>query len=126
MTVAFTVPGRPVPKKRPRVAYQGRRAVTYTPRETKDYEQAVGWAARPHFRQPLEGMVGVNLQFFVARKDRRGDIDNLAKSVLDGLNGIAFADDRQIVGLDINLHECPRGQERVEVRVFPIPEDACC
>jgi Holliday junction resolvase RusA-like endonuclease len=28
-----------------------------------------------------------------------GDIDNYAKSILDALNGVAYADDKQIVSL---------------------------
>jgi cyclopropane fatty-acyl-phospholipid synthase-like methyltransferase len=31
----------------------------------------------------------------------RGDIDNYAKSVLDGLNGVAYTDDKQIVSLEL-------------------------
>ena len=31
----------------------------------------------------------------------RGDIDNYAKSILDGLNGVAYTDDKQIVSLEL-------------------------
>ena len=33
--------------------------------------------------------------------DKRPDIDNLAKAVIDGLNGIAFNDDAQIADLHV-------------------------
>ncbi|OXE37422.1 MAG: hypothetical protein CGW95_01600 [Phenylobacterium zucineum] len=31
------------------------------------------------------------------------DIDNLAKAVLDGLNGVAYVDDRQVISLSARL-----------------------
>jgi len=67
--------------------------------------------------------VGVNLQFYVARQNC-GDLDNLGKSVIDGMNGIAFDDDSQIVALAMNLHRCQKSEERVEVRVTSIPKEA--
>lgn len=29
------------------------------------------------------------------------DIDNVIKSILDGLNGVAFVDDKQVIGLNV-------------------------
>jgi Holliday junction resolvase RusA-like endonuclease len=100
------MPFKPKPKQRPRMSKKSRRA--YTPQETKDYEAAVAecWDG-PLF----EGPVHVDIQF---RKDSidvtvsdeefksplRADIDNLVKSLLDGLQiGGAFANDRQVVSL---------------------------
>ncbi|RJQ07575.1 MAG: RusA family crossover junction endodeoxyribonuclease [Bacillota bacterium] len=119
----FTVPGRPVPKKRPRLGYGGRRAYVYTPRETLAYEEAVGWAARPHFPKPLEGPVSVKLDVYLAT-GKRGDLDNYSKSILDGVNEIAFRDDSQVARLEASLRRCPHGQERVEVEVAEIAEEA--
>ncbi len=31
----------------------------------------------------------------------RGDVDNYAKSILDGLNGVAFQDDKQVHILNV-------------------------
>lgn len=36
------------------------------------------------------------------RPEVRGDIDNVAKSILDGMNGICFKDDIQVVELIVN------------------------
>ena len=48
----FEIPGRPMPKQRPRV---GRYGNIYTPRETKAYEELVGTVARKHCKEPLVG-----------------------------------------------------------------------
>jgi Holliday junction resolvase RusA-like endonuclease len=39
--VKFTVPGRPIPKGRPRLGIRGRKAYVYTPPETREYEKIV-------------------------------------------------------------------------------------
>ncbi len=88
----LTIPFRPVPKGRPR---KGRNGRMYTPKETRDYEDLVGMIARQHFKKPLDGPLAITMRFYV--KGRRADCDNYMKSLLDGLNGVAWNDDRQIV-----------------------------
>jgi len=115
MSISFIVPGRPVPKKRPRVAYRRRGVVTYTPKETKDYEEAVGWAARPHFPRPLEGPVKLTIRIFLSGRRNEPDCTNIVKAVEDGCNGIVYVDDRQVKELHAYvLHD---EEERVEVEV---------
>ena len=120
---SFVVPGRPTPKQRPRVQLYSRRAVVYTPRETREYEESVAWCARKAFREPFKGPVVARLRFYVAPGPRRGDCDNLAKSVLDGCRGIAFEDDGQVVRLEASVHPCDRDGERAEVEVEPLSEE---
>lgn len=102
----FRIDTPPRVKQRPRMTRRGR---VYTPAATLEYEAAVA----SFYNGPLfEGPVGIALTFakhhttvtitelpkpteFV-----RGDLDNLVKSVLDGLQkGVAFNDDRQVVRL---------------------------
>lgn len=102
MIVRFTVPGKPVPKGRPRFA----RGRTITPQRTRDYEAHVkitimhalslasGWRR--------EGARRVRL-IFEFTDACRGDIDNLAKAVLDACNGLLWHDDRQVVDLHVQL-----------------------
>jgi len=46
------------------------------------------------------------------------DVDNVAKSVLDGLNGVAYEDDDQVVELLVKKHKVKRKEdERVEIEV---------
>lgn len=111
--VSFTIPLRPVPKGRPRYG-NGR---TYTPQKTRDYEEAVGMFARQYFKQSLEGDLEVNMTFYV--KGRRGDCDNLQKSLLDALNGIAWIDDRQIVKWSGEIVK--DSNERTEISIDTAP-----
>lgn len=101
-TVAvFTLDGaRPRPKKRPRVTRNG----TYTPRETTGHENDLAVKARDAMkhRPPAETEVAVVVLFEQATKIR-ADIDNLAKTVTDAMNGIVYADDSQIVELRVRL-----------------------
>lgn len=55
----------------------------------------------------LEGKLKVELGFCYKTPKRPttdipvGDVDNLAKSILDALHGVAFTDDRQVVELHV-------------------------
>jgi len=94
VTNAYTVfvPGKPISKERPRFGKNGN---VYTPRKTHNYEQLV----KTYYRGPFfQGEVKIEL-IFVLPDRRRVDVDNLVKSVLDGLNGKAWTDDCQVVSL---------------------------
>lgn len=118
----FTVPGRPVPKGRPRLGANGH---VYTPRETQDAEDSIGWAGRRALRsrKPVAGPVSVTATFYVADRRRR-DLDNLVKTVLDGLNGIAWADDSQVVALS-SLVVLDPSNPRTDVTVTELPGTPC-
>jgi hypothetical protein len=112
--VKFTVPGKAVGKQRPRFSrtYTGVR--TYTPRKTQEYEDLVRISYRAVSKQKLEGAISATIYGYfeppksISKKQReqmlKGDIsyikkidsDNLAKSILDALNGVAYDDDAQV------------------------------
>jgi crossover junction endodeoxyribonuclease RusA len=110
MTVhRFVVEGNPVPKARARSG----KGHHYTPARTRAYETKVRISAR-HL-PCLDGPVKVRCLFY--REDAVPcDLDNLVKSVLDGINGHAFADDRQIVWLEA-LKAIDRENPRAEVEI---------
>jgi Holliday junction resolvase RusA-like endonuclease len=92
----------------------------YTDAQTASYENLVklAWKAEAGDMPPLTGPVSVLIWAYFAipkstpRKNiagmvlgyiqpvKRPDIDNLSKCVLDGLNGVAFVDDAQVVHLE--------------------------
>lgn len=93
--VSFFVDGRPRPKARPRRGKAG----WYTPRRTRDYEQLIGWRYREEGGPLFSGPVALCMEFSMPDR-RRVDLDNLAKAILDGLNGIAYEDDAQVYHID--------------------------
>ena len=116
MTVSFTVPGEPVAKGRPRMTRTGH---VYTPSKTRSYERHIQdlWRARNVPTLPTGQPVRVLIDAYftvpksVSKKRRltmegaphtkKPDADNVAKSVLDGLNKVAFEDDSRIYYLRV-------------------------
>lgn len=68
----------------------------YTPARTRAYEEVIALNARKvYWGAAVRGPLRVRLLFYQAN-NRRCDLDNLVKSVLDGLQGVVFKDDAQI------------------------------
>jgi Holliday junction resolvase RusA-like endonuclease len=93
------------------------------------WEKVVKEEALLHFVVPFNGPVAVSLAFFLKRpKSRRKDnfvettpdIDNLEKAVLDGLNGVAYLDDKFVVVKNAVKRYVVVGVPRVEVVVVPL------
>src|SRR5262245_40655501 len=96
----ITIPGLPVVKARPR---RGRGGHFYSPRRNAAYEEMVAFEARR--TRVRFGNVSLKATITLYSPERlRGDIDNYAKAILDGLQkGQAFDNDKQIVGLHVNM-----------------------
>jgi len=109
--IKIIIPGRPVPKQRPRFGRGGR---VYTPIKTKEYEELVGWCAKQYIPQPLEGNVALHIKAYVAN-NIFPDLDNIAKAIMDGLNGVAYKDDKQVSCLTIQRLKGP--EEKVEIEL---------
>lgn len=79
---SLTVLGHPVAKERPRLARNGG---VHTPAKTVQFEKLVGntWWEK-YGETKLEGKLQVWV-YFGTKTHSRQDVDNLAKSVLDGL-----------------------------------------
>lgn len=133
---SFTVLGEPVAKGRAR-AFRTRTGVGhYTPPRTKAYEAAVRSIAAEAMgdTRPHEGPVSLRIRaFFQAPKSlkradkelaerevlpviKRPDVDNIAKSVADGMNGVVYKDDCQVYEVRVEKYYSP--DPRVEVTVM--------
>lgn len=118
MTIlTFTVPGQAVGKGRPRIGKVGGFSRMFTPEKTVSYESLVGYSAAQAMagRALIEGPVSVRLHIGVqipaswsGAKQRRAlaglelpttkpDIDNVEKAIFDGMNGVVWKDDVQVV-----------------------------
>lgn len=116
----FNIPGKVQAKQRPR--FNGKFA--YTPKETIAYENWVRTCYLEKYRgQPiLENPLKVKIIAYyeipksTSKKRRlemkddkvfptvKPDTDNIAKSILDSLNNIAYLDDKQIVKLEVEKY----------------------
>lgn len=112
--IRFTVSGDPKGKGRPRFVRATGRA--FTPKRTADYESHVAMCAQEAMgsRPPLAGAVHVTIVAVMeipksASKKKQAamlmgdirptkipDVENIGKAVLDGMEGIAFGNDKQV------------------------------
>lgn len=112
----FDVPGEPKGKMRPKASSFGGHARVYTPSKQVEYENWVRLCYRRAYpeAEPFDRPLMVSLLIFLpipkseSRKKRalmangeilptkKPDVDNVMKSVLDALNGLAYRDDSLI------------------------------
>ncbi len=137
----FSFSGTPVAKGRPRATVRGgdaRFATLYTDDRTRKYEAAVKRVSKVVMagKRPFDGALSVSLRFrFQPAKSlsKRAtaallsgeeayigtkDVDNLAKAVLDGMNGVVFRDDVLITRLWVT--KIASAKAGVDVRVEPL------
>lgn len=100
---SFYIVGDLKAKARPRVTKHGN---TYTPKTTRDAEAKAGLLfiqANPNHRPDGATRWGVSIHVWPSTK-RRADVDNLAKTIMDALNGVLYVDDGQVDFLVVHRH----------------------
>lgn len=129
MKIKVVVHGDPMGKQRPKATTIGGHARVYTPKNTVQYESKVISAYKEQcggnlaFPNPNQEISACIIAYFKIQKQHYGkkglnksgteklsgeikptmkpDCDNIAKIVLDALNGLAFHDDSQITDLQV-------------------------
>lgn len=115
--IVFDVYGTPRPKARPRVGARG----AVTPKATRDWQQVVAAYAACAGVRPITGPV--KLEVWLDRA-LTGDGDNYVKSIADALNGVAYADDSQVVEWAVHmvgLDQIPGRADGVRCRILVCP-----
>lgn len=118
MTSHINIPGKVIGKQRPKFSRQGNFVKTYTPEKTVNYENWVKMCWMQSEQEKLSGnIIAVIVARFIIPQSysnkkrselnekpcpKKPDCDNIAKSILDALNGIAYDDDAQIVDLSVS------------------------
>ena len=131
-SISFTVYGKPIGKQRPKFARKYGSVMTYTPKETVNYENLVKISYPGGVK--LEGAIVANIKGYfavpksVSKKQRERmlagevkytkkiDSDNLAKSILDAWNHIAYDDDSQVCCLTVSKQYAEIERVEVELR----------
>ena len=136
--VSFLVPGEAIGKGRPRVSTIGGHARMFTPKKTANYESLIAIAAQQAMqgRELIAGPVMLEMKIFVAvaaswskkktaealqglvMPTKKPDADNVLKAICDGINGIVFKDDVQVV--NVSLSKRFSQTPGVSVRVVPL------
>lgn len=130
MIVKFTIPGEPKAKSRPR--YSSKSGRMYTDNKTYKYEKLVkeSYGDNPSFE---DNFISIKITFKISipksysktkhsealrgiLRPSRADIDNYIKSVLDGLNKVAYSDDKYIYKIEAEKMFAEEAETIVEIR----------
>ena len=120
IVATFAIQGEPVSKARARFTGYGSKVRAYTPAKVADAEKAVAAAflkAGGKFDPDNQTAFGVDVTFHSGTRQRR-DVDNMLKLILDGLNGVAWVDDTQVLDIVGRKRFCSREDARTEVTVY--------
>jgi Holliday junction resolvase RusA-like endonuclease len=115
--ITFFVPGRPIAKQSFRYGKGG----SYQRQVVKDWQATVAQYAMIAMqgRDRFEGAIKINLEFQLPEDlapQADPDLDNLSKCILDGLQGVAFDNDKMVYSL--HLHKRYTGTFPPGVRIM--------
>ena len=138
--IKFKYMGEPIGKGRPRVTARGGKfAHAYTPKRTKDFEDAIRFEFNasncekmPVYDKDIPLQAEMTFAFGVPKSytkkkreaclkgnvmhTKKPDTDNVVKSVLDALTDAAFVDDSQIV--KVTAEKIYAEEPFVEVKIY--------
>ena len=134
--IEFHIDGIARPKQRVTPRKGGKKP--FLPDKTREWQHRVAWEAKQAMmlwrmhtgskdEEMLEGALEVDIRLHHARREssffgkfmpgnkRFGDLDNIAKTVLDGMNRVVYKDD--IVVARLTVERMWHGRDYVRVRV---------
>lgn len=105
------VEGRPAAKQSFKYNRSGKH---YQTEAVNSWQEIIGWNVKLAYKgEIVTGELHVTLDFFLAKD--YADCDNLAKAVLDGMQGIVYKNDNQIKLLLIRKQKYK--QQGVQIRI---------
>jgi len=113
----IVIPGRPIPAVRMTQKTKWNKAS----KRYLSYKDAIGVIAKQIYKTPISEKVSVKVRIYLSGKTTPmggdGDVDNYAKSALDGCNKIVFLDDRQVMELAVRKEPCTEDKQRMEIEI---------
>lgn len=122
-------------QERPRFSSRGKSVHAYDAIKSRNYKEIVGYETRKQMSNPFDVPISVRIAVFreipkswSQKKKQQAidgeilprtspDLDNYVKSILDGMNKIAFIDDNLVC----NIHAYKRyGEPRAEIEITEI------
>lgn len=136
--IKFEIPGKVKAKQSFKIGHNG---FKYTPSDVKSYANWVRLCFQKEYpkhlpsiyqdkqlRMHIEAYFAIPKSFSKKKKEAalncdirptvKPDCDNISKNICDALNGIVFADDKQIVSLEVDKYYSEN--ESVIVRIFDL------
>lgn len=135
MIYEFTVPNRAVPLTRPRINMskvfgRSKGPLVYTPYKCKKYQKLVADCFKKAYPDAvfLNHPIRAVIQFRIktpgtpSKFAHRPDIDNYLKSVLDGLDGVAYEDDAFVTSVTAEkFYVDTKDEELTVIRLWSNP-----
>lgn len=114
---------RPMPKQSVRFTKSG---YAYQPKKIVDYQKAIHLYAKSQKIKMLEGAILIEIDSHYQKKNvkspipkiTRPDVDNLAKPILDALNGVAWKDDSRVC--ELRLRKFHDSEDKIVIRISEI------
>ncbi|MCQ6275774.1 RusA family crossover junction endodeoxyribonuclease [Bacillus sp. V3B] len=142
--IKFTIPGDPVAQGRPRASIKKGKIHMHDPEKSRNYKEYVKLVCRKLVLPDLiDEPISLELEFHreipgswnKKKKQQaiagdvlpavKSDIDNYAKSVMDGMTGIIYKDDKLVCELKLSKRysEDPRTEVKIKRCHFKTPLD---
>lgn len=136
--MTFVIEGKPQGKARARTFYNRRmgKMQSITPEKTKSYEDLVRWSYKAAgggyygkglFVVQIKAIYGIPSSYSKKRREAalkgdikpsvKPDIDNITKSILDALNGVAYYDDSGVIALTVEKVYGDSARVEVELKL---------
>lgn len=107
------IPGKVKAKERPR---RGRYGNFYTPKNTHNYEELVGWYTKQSGLKPFNKTDSLDVDIVFYGDYKLADIDNLIKTILDGFKD--YFNDNRVTKISASKILCK--EYLTDVRISPV------
>jgi len=122
----FHIPGAAIAKGRPRTTFKSGKAVTYTPKRTKEFSRMAALVAKNACQKlkaepiPYPTPVRMDVTFTLNRQPTATpDLINLVVAICDVLQGgICYDNDSQVV--ELHAHQVKGKYPMTEIEVVPL------
>lgn len=93
---------------------RGKFATLYMSKDGKDLKESYQWQLKSQYKgKPLTGDIDLRVELFFG-DERKRDVDNYNKIILDAMSGIVYEDDNQIQSLLI-IKNIDKKNPRIEI-----------
>src|SRR5215472_10632611 len=94
------------------------RSANANPRSRRRWRERVSRAARDRLQEePIDQDIGILIIYFY-HGETSLDVDNIAKSLLDGLKGVLFRDDQQVSELRVRKSHLSTGLSLIGASLY--------